>query len=53
MTATYYRDSHGVIIVFDLNRKETLYNFKKWHEQIKKYSPEDIPVVLVGNKSVS
>jgi len=51
ITSSYYRGAEGVIIVFDLNRQETFDHVAKWHEQIVRYSSEDVPVIVVGNKS--
>ena len=49
LTPMYIKDSMGVMIVFDINRKETLQNLENWikfvHEQ------GDIPILIVGNKN--
>jgi len=50
ITSSYYRGAHGVIIVFDVSRPDTFTHVGKWHEQISRYSSENVPVVLVGNK---
>lgn len=52
MTATYYRDANGVILVFDYSDKKSLDSVAKWKEQIDMYVLEEIPVILVGNKTV-
>jgi small GTP-binding protein len=51
ITSSYYRGAEGVIIVFDLNRQETFDHVAKWHEQIVRYASEEVPVIVVGNKS--
>lgn len=51
ITSSYYRGAEGVIIVFDLNRQDTFEHVPKWHEQIVRYASEEVPVIVVGNKS--
>lgn len=51
ITSSYYRGAEGVVIVFDLNKKETFDHVAKWHEQIVRYASEEVPVIVVGNKS--
>lgn len=51
ITSSYYRGAEGVIIVFDLSRQETFDHVAKWHEQIVRYASEEVPVIVVGNKS--
>lgn len=47
--ASYYFQAHACIMLFDVTRKATYTNLKKWHGEVKKYC-EDIPIVLVANK---
>eukprot|EP01121_Diplochlamys_sp_Union-15-3_P009675 TRINITY_DN2641_c0_g1_i4.p1 TRINITY_DN2641_c0_g1~~TRINITY_DN2641_c0_g1_i4.p1 ORF type:complete len:210 (+),score=34.16 TRINITY_DN2641_c0_g1_i4:65-694(+) len=52
MTRIYYKDAAGAIIVFDLQRKQTWEDVRKWRKDIddKLVSDEPIPILLVGNK---
>ena len=50
LVTSYYRSSHGVLLVFDLNNRQSFINLKKWYDQIKMYSPEKCTILLVGNK---
>lgn len=47
----YYRGTSGALIVYDITNKDS---FRKavgfWQNQLKEYSPKDIPIALVGNK---
>ena len=45
------KTSHGVILVFDLNNKETYDNLKTWIQFITIKISENIPLLLIGNKS--
>ncbi|KAM3135944.1 hypothetical protein pb186bvf_011934 [Paramecium bursaria] len=50
ITRSYYRGSIGGILVFDFTRRATFNNIKKWLQEIKTYSCDQIELVLVGNK---
>ena len=42
--------SIGVIITFDLTKRETFYNIHKWQSELLECTHESIELVLVGNK---
>ncbi|MEX2682711.1 MAG: Rab family GTPase, partial [Candidatus Sigynarchaeota archaeon] len=52
MRKHFYSGASGVILVFDLTKKESLASIKDWHEDVKK-SLEGAPFncVLLGNKN--
>ncbi|KAK8554963.1 hypothetical protein V6N13_103697 [Hibiscus sabdariffa] len=52
LTSSYYRGAHGIILVYDVTRRETFTNLSEvWAKEVELYStnPECIKV-LVGNK---
>ena len=49
ITRSYYRGSHGIIMIFDITSRNSFDNIKNWLEEINKYS-ENISTILVGNK---
>jgi len=52
IVAEYYKNVHGVMIVFDLSSHITFENVVSWMSEIsKKVNLTDMPIVLVGNKS--
>jgi Ras-related protein Rab-1A len=51
ITRQYYRDSDGVVLVFDLTNKNSFDKLSGWLHDIKEYGPKDTCVILVGNKS--
>ena len=51
ITASYYRGAHGIMIVFDLTNKDSFNNIKIWLSECSKYAPENVPLILVGNKA--
>lgn len=51
ITSSYYRGAQGVIVVFDLTKKDTFSNVVKWLAELERYAAEDVRKILVGNKS--
>lgn len=50
VTRVYYRDAHAAIIVFDLTRKTTYENMKKWADDIRQIVTYNIPIFIFANK---
>lgn len=50
ITKQYFRDADGVILVYDIGRRETFNNIKFWIDEIENNSNKDIIIFLVGNK---
>ncbi|XP_074559790.1 ras-related protein RABC2b-like isoform X1 [Curcuma longa] len=52
LTSSFYRGAHGIIMVYDVTRKDTFTSLtNKWIEELKLYSAyHDTIKVLVGNK---
>ena len=48
--ASYYRGAHGVLLMFDLTRRSTFNSLASWLDEVTLKAPEDVPLVLVGNK---
>ncbi|KAJ6665345.1 hypothetical protein lerEdw1_004394 [Lerista edwardsae] len=47
----YYRSANAAILVYDITRKESLEKAKVWLNELEKqFRPEEIIIVLVGNK---
>ncbi|CDW56825.1 Ras protein Rab 35 [Trichuris trichiura] len=49
ITSTYYRGTHGVIIVFDVTSGDSFVNVKRWLHEIDQ-NCENVQRILVGNK---
>ncbi|XP_055855950.1 ras-related protein Rab-35 [Episyrphus balteatus] len=49
ITSTYYRGTHGVIIVYDVMNGESFANVRRWLDEINNYC-DVVNKVLVGNK---
>ncbi|CAG0917853.1 unnamed protein product [Notodromas monacha] len=50
ITSTYYRGTHGVIVVYDVTSGETFANVKRWLHEIDT-NCEFVNRILVGNKN--
>uniref|UniRef100_UPI00358FB5A8 ras-related protein Rab-35-like isoform X2 n=1 Tax=Myxine glutinosa TaxID=7769 RepID=UPI00358FB5A8 len=50
ITSTYYRGTHGVIVVYDVTSAESFVNVKRWLHEIGQ-NCDDVSRVLVGNKN--
>lgn len=50
MTRIYYKDSHAVIMVFDVLRPYTFDSLTHWLEDVRIKLGDDIPVYIFGNK---
>ncbi|RWS17794.1 Ras-related protein Rab-35-like protein, partial [Dinothrombium tinctorium] len=50
ITSTYYRGTHGVIVVYDVTNGETFANVKRWLHEIDQ-NCDVVNRILVGNKN--
>lgn len=50
ITSTYYRNTHGVIIVYDVTNPESFVNVKRWLNEISE-NCDNVCKILVGNKN--
>jgi small GTP-binding protein len=50
ITRSLYRDSHAVILVYDVTSQDSFDALRGWFTEIDDYAPANVPVVIVGNK---
>jgi small GTP-binding protein len=52
ITKAYYRGAHGILVVFDISRRDTFNQTKVWIDSIRDSSADSNPidVILIGNK---
>ncbi|KAF5198722.1 Ras-related protein rab-11a [Thalictrum thalictroides] len=50
ITSSYYRGALGAMLVYDITRRATFDNLKKWLEELRHFGDSDMVIVLVGNK---
>ncbi|KAH8287697.1 hypothetical protein KR054_011732, partial [Drosophila jambulina] len=46
----YYRNSHGVIIVYDTTSRSSFRNVSNWLKEASVFCPKKVSLMLVGNK---
>ena len=51
ITSAYYRGAKGVIICYDITRKNSFDNVDKWLDDFKSKADEDAVILLIGNKN--
>merc|ERR1711920_896061 len=51
ITSAYYRGSHGIIIAYDVTRKESFKRVEKWVNQVNVWAPEHTQILLIANKT--
>jgi len=51
ITSTYYKGSHGIILVYDITDRESFDNINNWVSEVKKNAGSNVVMLLVGNKS--
>ena len=50
VTKTYYRGAHGGLLVYDITKRESFENIRRWLDEVKEFAPKAITLILVGNK---
>ena len=51
LTSAYYRGAQGVILVYDITRRDTFDNIREWLKEVDIFTTkENVIKVLVGNK---
>ncbi|VEN53235.1 unnamed protein product, partial [Callosobruchus maculatus] len=51
ITSTYYRGTHGVIVVYDVTNGESFANVKRWLHEIEQNANINMEYLTVGNKN--
>ena len=53
LTSSYYRGAQGIMLTYDVTRRQTFDNLNQWLQEVDVYTPgggRDVVKVLVGNK---
>ena len=51
LTANYYRNADGIMLLFDLTQISTFNNLQNWIESVQEKVQDQLPLVIVGNKT--
>ncbi|XP_034271313.1 ras-related protein Rab-18-B-like isoform X2 [Pantherophis guttatus] len=50
LTPSYYRGAQGIILVYDVTRRETFLGLESWLQELDIYTKKNVVKMLVGNK---
>lgn len=50
ITSSYYRGSHGIIVVYDITDRESFNDVNRWISELKKIVSDKSVLILVGSK---
>ena len=51
ITNAYYRGAEGILIVFDVTKKESFESIQNWINEVTGYTGKDVIIVCLGNKN--
>ena len=51
ITNAYYRGSDGILIVFDVTKKESFENIQNWINEVSVHTDKDVIMICLGNKN--
>ena len=51
LASSYYKEAHGIILVYDITRRKTFQNCTRWIQDIKDHVTGPHEILLVGNKA--
>jgi small GTP-binding protein len=51
LLTNYYKDITGVIIMYDITKRNTFDNLHFWIKQLRDNGPQNVSVILIGNKT--
>jgi small GTP-binding protein len=50
LSYNYIKNSHGIILMYDISKKESFTKIKDWLKNILEHKDKDFPILLLGNK---
>ena len=51
ITSSYYKGSHGVVLVYSITDRQSFEDLPKWIDEINKFCEDGVSVILVGMKT--
>ena len=51
ITNAYYRGAEGILIVFDVTKKESFENIENWINEVTVYTGKEVVMICLGNKN--
>ena len=50
LTKSYFKDAHGILLIYDVSDEKSFEDLDLWLKEIKEIAPEKSSILLVGNK---
>ena len=50
ITNAYYRGAHGILLIYNIDDRQSFADIENWRHQINKYANEKVVKILIGNK---
>lgn len=51
LTSSYYRNAHGILLVYDISNRDSFLSMPAWFGEAEKFAPPGVIKILVGNKT--
>lgn len=51
LTSSYYRNAHGVILVYDISNRDSFLSMEHWFREAETYASPNVVKCLVGSKT--
>ena len=51
ITRSYYRGAAGALLVYDITRRDTFDNLRRWLKEARQNSTQNMVIMLIGNKT--
>jgi small GTP-binding protein len=51
ISRSYYKNALGVLLVYDISKRETFENIPRWYDEVKANCNDSTLVILIGNKT--
>lgn len=51
ITSAYYRGAVGALLVYDITKRQTFDNVKRWLRELRDHADSNIVIMLAGNKA--
>ena len=50
ITSGYYREAHGVLVIYDISDESSFNNVNRWVQDLERFANENINIMIIGNK---
>jgi Ras-related protein Rab-11A len=51
ITRAYYKNTMGILLVYDISKQESFKNLDRWQKELQEYTADNVAVTLVGTKN--